>query len=388
MTTNDEEKFFHIDVSPVGGSVSIFSHEREFNLTLEELESRFLAPYNEGRPIVVDGRTIPMNGSFRVRIFETQDTIEREAEIYDDPTVDVTSEYINAPPGSRSRQDTSENQQTKAVSSLRVFISHSSTDSSVARFLVDLLRKALGLKSDEIRCTSLDGYRMQAGVAMDERLRVEVHETELLIGLISPDSLQSAYVMFELGARWGANKPMIPLLSSGATPALLGGPLAGIHSLDASEAGQVHQLLEDAASHLQLTLDKPSSYTAEVTQLVQAASQPTSVPQFRPANDPAPRLSPDAKSLLLEASLDENRIVLLARTMGGTAIQTNGKGFTEMGNARSEARWEQALEELHRNGYVKDRVGKGEAFEVTHHGYQTADALGGVELASEGPDTP
>ena len=228
---------------------------------------------------------------------------------------------------------------------------------------------------------------MQGGVSIDERLRGEVHDAELLIGLITPDSLQSAYVMFELGARWGANKPMIPLLSSGATPALLGGPLAGIHSLDASEAGQVHQLLEDAASHLQLTLDRTSSYTAEVTQLVQATSQSPSVPRSRPATDIAQQLSIDAQTLLLEASLDEHRIVLLVRTMGGTAIQTNRTGFTEMGNARSEARWEQALEELHRHGHVKDRVGKGEAYEVTHLGYQTADALRGEKPAGEEPDT-
>ena len=386
MATNDAVVFFHIDVSPADSDISVFSHERKFNLTLEELQTRYLAPYHEGRSIVVDGRTIPMDGSFRVRVYETQEPILREAEIYDATTIDVTSEYINAPPGSRFRQDDSDDEQTEAIASLRVFVSHSNKDSTVAGFLVDLLRKALGLKSNEIRCTSLDGFRMQAGVAMDERLRVEVHQTELLIGLITPQSLESAYVMFELGARWGANKPMIPLLSSGATPALLGGPLAGIHALDASEVGQVHQLLEDAASHLQLDLDKPSSYTAEVTQLVQAATQSTPVPQFGPESDTASPLSPDARSLLLEASIDRQGVLLRARTMGGTAIETHGKGFTEMGNARSEARWEQALQELIIGSYIKDRGYKGEVFEVTHLGYQTADALNEADPASEEPD--
>ena len=113
---------------------------------------------------------------------------------------------------------------------------------------------------------------MKAGVTVDDTLRAEVYKTELLIGLITPNSLKSAYVMFELGARWGAEKSMIPLLALGATPSDLGGPLAGINALDGSKDAQVHQLLEDAAGYLGVTLRKSSAFANVVSELVQRAS--------------------------------------------------------------------------------------------------------------------
>lgn len=82
------------------------------------------------------------------------------------------------------------------------------------------------------------------------------------------------------------------------------------------------------------------------------------------------QLTKDAFELLAEASKDNHGIVSRARTFGGMEIQTNGRSFAEMGNARSEARWDSALNELIDYGLVKDRGFKGEVFEVTHLGYQ------------------
>ena len=88
-----------------------------------------------------------------------------------------------------------------------LFISHSSKDLEVVRALIYLFRSALAISPEEIRCTSLEGYRLPAGASVDEKLRQEVHEAKVFIGLISYNSLQSIYVVFELGARWGAGKP-------------------------------------------------------------------------------------------------------------------------------------------------------------------------------------
>ena len=122
---------------------------------------------------------------------------------------------------------------------MKVFISHNSKDEELAKILVNLLQKSMRLSSYDIRCSSVDGYRLIGGVAVDETLRIEVHDAELVIGLITPDSLKSLYVAFELGARWGISKPMIPLLASGATSLHFGGPLAGINALDCNNECQV-----------------------------------------------------------------------------------------------------------------------------------------------------
>jgi hypothetical protein len=52
-----------------------------------------------------------------------------------------------------------------------VLISHSSKDADLALALIELLRAGLGLLPNQIRCSSVDGYRLPAGVVTDTQLR-------------------------------------------------------------------------------------------------------------------------------------------------------------------------------------------------------------------------
>jgi hypothetical protein len=85
-----------------------------------------------------------------------------------------------------------------------VFLSHSSKDVPIAFALIELLRNGIGLRAQEIRCSSVDGYRLPGGANTEVQLRQEVNTAKAFIGLITQNSLASPYVMFELGARWGA----------------------------------------------------------------------------------------------------------------------------------------------------------------------------------------
>jgi hypothetical protein len=46
--------------------------------------------------------------------------------------------------------------------------------------------------------------------------------------------------------------------------------------------------------------------------------------------------------------------------MSGGTVQTNNRSFIESGNARSEARWRGAVDELAREGLLEDRCGQHE----------------------------
>jgi hypothetical protein len=86
-------------------------------------------------------------------------------------------------------------------------------------------------------------------------------------------------------------------------------------------------------------------------------------------------LSTEARELLLDAALDKSGTVMRLLTMEGLGIQTNGRRLSERGNARSEARWDAALNQLQLLDLLKDVGHKGEIFRLTDAGYDIADKL-------------
>lgn len=154
---------------------------------------------------------------------------------------------------------------------LTLFISHSARDADIAKAIVNLFEKALKISARRIRCTSVDGYRISAGADTNQVLRTEVFEAKLFVALLTPNSLNSPYVLFELGARWGARRPLFPVLAAGAMPAHLPAPLNGLNALSASVSNQVLQLVEDASEALSERLEPISSFSVEVEAVVSAS---------------------------------------------------------------------------------------------------------------------
>lgn len=155
---------------------------------------------------------------------------------------------------------------------IKLFISHSSRDVDVATLLVELTRLSLNLNGDEIRCTSVDGYRLPAGVSIDEQLRQEIFESVAFIALISESSLQSTYVLFELGARWGARKHILPLLLSNVNIHELAPPLSGLSMLRCDNRAQLHQLIYDLSRHLNMPVGNPAVYDKYMQKIIDSAA--------------------------------------------------------------------------------------------------------------------
>ena len=256
-----------------------------------------------------------------------------------------------------------------------VFVSHDSDDSELAKLLADLFQKSLRFPHSAIRCSSVDGYRLPGGVTTNEMLRLEVHAAKLVIGLITPSSLQSLYVAFELGARWGAEKPMIPILASGATPRHMGGPLSGINALNCNNVSQVNQLVENAASRLGVTPEQASSYVNDVNDIVQVST--TNIPEPKSTQTPNTtlQLPPKARELILGATEGNDGHIMRIGTMQGVIIRAGQRGISEVGNRREEAEWLSALDQLKENKLVTDRYGTGKRYDATEKGYSVADEL-------------
>ena len=97
----------------------------------------------------------------------------------------------------------------------KIFISHRHKDEDIVRELVHCIKARFAVTRGDIRCTSLAPYRLRVGEDTADRLRSEISTAEVVLGVLSSDTLQSSYVAFELGAAWGQKIWTCPLLVRG-----------------------------------------------------------------------------------------------------------------------------------------------------------------------------
>jgi hypothetical protein len=135
----------------------------------------------------------------------------------------------------------------------RIFISHRHKDVKIAEALVNLLESAFQVDKNDIRCTSVQPYTLPSGEKTSERLRTEIRSADVVIGLLTPDTRESNYVIAELGAAWGSNVAIFPLLARGATYEHVPEPLNERHSLSLHKEADCLQLIDDIARVSSLT---------------------------------------------------------------------------------------------------------------------------------------
>src|SRR6476619_1149040 len=165
-----------------------------------------------------------------------------------------------------------------ATSEIEIFISHSSADMEIAAALVELIRAALNVAPAKIRCSSVDGYRLPGGAQTDQLLKKELRGAKAFIGLLTKESLASTYVLFELGARWGAEVQLTPLIAGPMEKKDLKAPLTVLNAHSCNNEAELYQLLEELGSALGSRLNNTASYIRYVGRLVSLsqAQQPIS----------------------------------------------------------------------------------------------------------------
>jgi hypothetical protein len=155
---------------------------------------------------------------------------------------------------------------------IEVFISHSNSDEDLVRATVDFLNAALRLDPKQVRCTSLDGYRLPAGVNTDDRVRDEVLAATVFIGILSPASLASTYVLFELGARWAVQRRIFPMLARGVESRQLRPPLSNLNVLSMHELPHLHQFVREIGEELGIQPHSPDLYHRHMTEVIRLAA--------------------------------------------------------------------------------------------------------------------
>ena len=110
----DDSGYYHVRVSTKSKPTS---DEVRLDLSRDEIESRFVAPYRDGRPIVINGAAIPVNDLARLCVTWTEQSSDALRPMVEGETIgrtyatpvawliadrgkDVTDEFITGPPGS------------------------------------------------------------------------------------------------------------------------------------------------------------------------------------------------------------------------------------------------------------------------------------------------
>ncbi len=277
-------------------------------------------------------------------------------------------------PSSETQPTPTEDTQRSRMSNLDVFISHSSKDVDVAEALIDLLRASLNIPSERIRCTSVPGYKLRGGASTDDTLRREVHDTGVLIGIITGASLNSAYVLFELGARWGAGRYMVPLLACGLDSGVLRGPLTGINALRSYEVADVHQLLGDVAEELHLPRPYAPGYQKPLDALIAisktAEEKASAVTDARLSSEQ--ELSVEEADLLIKAEAGGGEILFISIDQGDW-VRAGGHDFYDESDRAVAATYIDALNSLQGQGLARHTGGQ--LYELTGRGFTTARKL-------------
>lgn len=125
------------------------------------------------------------------------------------------------------------------------FISHSSQDGDFAARLARILRnQGVSAASDQ---------QIQHGENWETAIRGELDNAEAVVLVMSPDALNSPYVMLEVGAALASHKPIIPVLPPNRRiPRDVPQPIGELHILrtDKLSDAEIATSLHDSFAHL------------------------------------------------------------------------------------------------------------------------------------------
>jgi hypothetical protein len=110
----------------------------------------------------------------------------------------------------RSKIETKvENQSIQANAPL-VFISHAGNDAAIIREFIDqILKNGLGLKDENIACTSFEWTTVTTGDNISDYIRKNIQNAKIVLAMVSKEFKKSEVCQNEVGAAWAlGNKPL------------------------------------------------------------------------------------------------------------------------------------------------------------------------------------
>ena len=273
-----------------------------------------------------------------------------------------------------------------------IFISHSSKDVGYIAAFVELL-EALGLRDDEIVCSSIPPYCIPLNGKVYEWLVDKFQNCELhVMYMLSHNYYNSAASLNEMGAAWAMKQKwsaiLLPGFGFGEISGCIDPSQIGI-KLDDSDITMLKYRLGEFKEMLTAEFGlrsmspaiwerKRDDFLNKIMSLsINRESENEPVQEIIKVQDtrkPSEQISMNACIMLAYAADDPNGRILRCTVLSGISISTNKVSFIKTGTAREVAKWTSALDELFNQGYVNCE-GRGDVFIVTNAGYVFADQI-------------
>lgn len=131
--------------------------------------------------------------------------------------IDVTDRFEIPIPRSNKQQPIQQNELINPVSlisdSKRIFISHSSKDHELVKKFIDtILILGLGIKRENVFCTSVHGTKIRCGADFKKVILDELLNSKAVIQIITKSYKTSEVCLNEMGAAWVLSSNVIPLV--------------------------------------------------------------------------------------------------------------------------------------------------------------------------------
>lgn len=262
-----------------------------------------------------------------------------------------------------------------------IFISHSSKDKSYVEHIVSLFDD-MGLTDEQIFCSSIPGYDIPLGKTIFEYLLELFREYDLhIIFVHSANYYQSPISLNEMGAAWVLKSNftsfLIPAFDFSDMKGVVNNASISIKldNADDEVKDKLNQLYDQVVAEFGVKKKAAVIWEKKRDAFINAVKSigTTSISLTNPM--PKIILSYEACEMLKELSEKDDSTIIKVSSLSGTTIQYGRKAVGNHIGQREFSKWDSAIDELIKNGFIK-RIGKkDEIYQITNAGYEQLESI-------------
>ena len=254
----------------------------------------------------------------------------------------------------------------------KIFISHKKEDLPYVARIVHLIEH-IGVKQKDIFCSSMPGYGVPNGKDIFEFLREQFIKYNLYVVFVhSSNFYQSPVGLNEMGAAWALRNDhisfLLPNFDFKDMTGVINSREAAI-KLDADTyevKDRLNQFRDTLTNVFRLAKIDGIVWEKARDEFIKAINSES----YNDINNSSD-LSKEAESLLIQASeLKYSQIIITNELTVGKSIQVGNHCYSQTMGSREFSKWDDAIDELLKNNFIKPVNDKKTIFQVTSAGYK------------------